>query len=172
MNDMTPVKLTIRTGRATGGALVPGLRRLCDPEGGAAHPAELGASDPAQTVFVSGIGCSSRFPITSSYGFHTIHGRAPAVATGTSLPTRNSISGWSPAMATDERGGNHTFHFIRRNINSQIMLFNNEIYGLTKGQYSPTSRGDAFALDAAGSVDRLALPAFALGRGTVCRPRV
>jgi 2-oxoglutarate ferredoxin oxidoreductase subunit beta len=126
-------------------------------------------ADPAQTVFVSGIGCSSRFPYyMSSYGFHTIHGRAPAFATGIKLANPNLdvwlVTGDGDGMSI---GGNHTMHVIRRNLNTQIMLFNNEIYGLTKGQYSPTSRvGTSSPTTPGGSVDRPALPcAFALGAG-------
>jgi 2-oxoglutarate ferredoxin oxidoreductase subunit beta len=93
-------------------------------------------------VFISGIGCAARFPYyMSTYGFHTIHGRAPAVATGVKLanPKLNvwEITGDGDALAI---GGNHFIHAIRRNIDINILLFNNEIYGLTKGQYSPTSR--------------------------------
>ncbi|MES2491967.1 MAG: 2-oxoacid:ferredoxin oxidoreductase subunit beta [Pseudomonadota bacterium] len=129
---------------------------------------ELGA-DPAKTVFVSGIGCSSRFPYyVESYGFHTIHGRAPAVATGVKLANPELdiwlVTGDGDGMSI---GGNHTMHLLRRNLNCQIMLFNNEIYGLTKGQYSPTSRvGTNSPTSPLGSVDRPALPcAFALGSG-------
>ncbi len=129
---------------------------------------ELGSS-PANTVFVSGIGCSSRFPYyMASYGFHTIHGRAPAVATGIKLANPELdiwlITGDGDGMSI---GGNHTMHLIRRNLNCQIMLFNNEIYGLTKGQYSPTSReGTHSPTTPLGSVDHPALPcAFALGSG-------
>ncbi|OCC23129.1 2-oxoacid:ferredoxin oxidoreductase subunit beta [Croceicoccus estronivorus] len=129
---------------------------------------EIGA-DPANTVFVSGIGCSSRFPYyVESYGFHTIHGRAPAFATGIKLSNPELdvwlITGDGDGMSI---GGNHTMHVIRRNLNCQIMLFNNEIYGLTKGQYSPTSRvGTSSPSTPMGSVDRPALPcAFALGSG-------
>ncbi len=129
---------------------------------------ELGA-DPAKTVFVSGIGCSSRFPYyMASYGFHTIHGRAPAVATGIKLANPDLdiwlVTGDGDGLSI---GGNHTMHFLRRNINSQILLFNNEIYGLTKGQYSPTSReGTPSPSTPLGSVDHPALPcAFALGAG-------
>lgn len=125
--------------------------------------------DPAKTVFVSGIGCSSRFPYyMATYGFHTIHGRAPAFATGIKLANPELdvwlVTGDGDGMSI---GGNHTFHFIRRNINCQIMLFNNEIYGLTKGQYSPTSRvGTNSPTSPLGSVDRPASPAaFALGAG-------
>jgi 2-oxoglutarate ferredoxin oxidoreductase subunit beta len=129
---------------------------------------DLGA-DPANTVFVSGIGCSSRFPYyVESYGFHTIHGRAPAFATGIKLANPELdvwlITGDGDGMSI---GGNHTMHVIRRNLNCQIMLFNNEIYGLTKGQFSPTSRvGTSSPSTPLGSVDRPALPcAFALGAG-------
>ncbi|MDE2596033.1 MAG: 2-oxoacid:ferredoxin oxidoreductase subunit beta [Sphingomonadales bacterium] len=129
---------------------------------------EIGA-DPAKTVFVSGIGCSSRFPYyMASYGFHTIHGRAPAFATGIKLANPELdvwlVTGDGDGMSI---GGNHTMHLIRRNLNCQIMLFNNEIYGLTKGQYSPTSRlGTTSPTSPMGSVDRPALPcAFALGAG-------
>ena len=129
---------------------------------------ELGA-DPAKTVFVSGIGCSSRFPYyVESYGFHTIHGRAPAVATGVKL-ANPELDIWLVTGDGDglSIGGNHTMHLLRRNLNCQIMLFNNEIYGLTKGQYSPTSRvGTNSPTTPLGSVDRPALPcAFALGSG-------
>jgi len=129
---------------------------------------EIGA-DPANTVFVSGIGCSSRFPYyMESYGFHTIHGRAPAFATGIKLANPELdiwlVTGDGDGMSI---GGNHTMHLLRRNLNCQIMLFNNEIYGLTKGQYSPTSReGTSSPSTPLGSVDHPALPcAFALGSG-------
>ncbi|NQW36603.1 MAG: 2-oxoacid:ferredoxin oxidoreductase subunit beta [Flavobacteriales bacterium] len=92
-------------------------------------------------VFISGIGCSSRFPYyVNSYGMHSIHGRAPAVATGVKLANPNLsvwvITGDGDSMAI---GGNHFIHMLRRNIDLNIVLFNNEIYGLTKGQFSPTS---------------------------------
>jgi 2-oxoglutarate ferredoxin oxidoreductase subunit beta len=93
-------------------------------------------------VFVSGIGCSSRFPYyMNTYGFHSIHGRAPAVATGLKL-ARPDLQVWVITGDGDglSIGGNHLIHAIRRNIDLKIILFNNEIYGLTKGQYSPTSR--------------------------------
>ncbi|MBD3728592.1 MAG: 2-oxoacid:ferredoxin oxidoreductase subunit beta [Sphingomonadales bacterium] len=129
---------------------------------------QLGA-DPANTVFVSGIGCSSRFPYyVESYGFHTIHGRAPAFATGIKLANPDLdvwiITGDGDGMSI---GGNHTMHVLRRNLDCQIMLFNNEIYGLTKGQYSPTSReGTRSPSTPQGSVDHPARPcAFALGSG-------
>lgn len=93
-------------------------------------------------VFVSGIGCSSRFPYyMDTYGYHTIHGRAPAVASG--IKTANpDLSVWVITGDGDSLsiGGNHLIHALRRNIDMNIILFNNEIYGLTKGQYSPTTR--------------------------------
>ncbi len=122
-----------------------------------------------KTVFVSGIGCSSRFPYyMATYGFHTIHGRAPAFATGIKLANPELdvwiITGDGDALSI---GGNHTMHVLRRNLDCQILLFNNEIYGLTKGQYSPTSRiGTRSPSTPFGSVDRPTRPcAFALGSG-------
>jgi 2-oxoglutarate ferredoxin oxidoreductase subunit beta len=93
-------------------------------------------------VFVSGIGCSSRFPYyMNTYGFHTIHGRAPTLATGLKA-ARPDLQVWVVTGDGDglSIGGNHLIHAIRRNVDLKILLFNNEIYGLTKGQYSPTSR--------------------------------
>ncbi len=92
-------------------------------------------------VFVSGIGCSSRFPYyLNTYGLHSIHGRAPAIATGLSV-SRPDLSVWVITGDGDSLsiGGNHLIHALRRNVNLKILLFNNKIYGLTKGQYSPTS---------------------------------
>ncbi|URM90117.1 2-oxoacid:ferredoxin oxidoreductase subunit beta [Streptomyces sp. MRC013] len=92
-------------------------------------------------VFVSGIGCSSRFPYyMNTYGMHSIHGRAPAIATGLST-SRRDLSVWVVTGDGDALsiGGNHLIHALRRNVNLKILLFNNRIYGLTKGQYSPTS---------------------------------
>jgi 2-oxoglutarate ferredoxin oxidoreductase subunit beta len=92
-------------------------------------------------VFLSGIGCSSRFPYyVNTYGFHTIHGRAPAIATGLKA-TRPELSVWVVTGDGDALsiGGNHLIHALRRNLDLNILLFNNRIYGLTKGQYSPTS---------------------------------
>jgi 2-oxoglutarate ferredoxin oxidoreductase subunit beta len=92
-------------------------------------------------VFVSGIGCSSRFPYyLNTYGMHSIHGRAPAIATGL-CASRPDLSVWVVTGDGDALsiGGNHLVHALRRNINLKILLFNNRIYGLTKGQYSPTS---------------------------------
>ena len=129
---------------------------------------ELG-STRENTVFVSGIGCSSRFPYyMNTYGFHTIHGRAPALATGLKLANPNldvwMITGDGDGLSI---GGNHMLHVLRRNVNLQIMLFNNRIYGLTKGQYSPTSLvGLRSPSTPMGSVDMPVLPAaFALGAG-------
>ena len=101
---------------------------------------ELGASRE-DTVFVSGIGCSSRFPYyMNTYGVHSIHGRAPAVATGIAV-SRPDLHVWVITGDGDALsiGGNHLLHALRRNVNLTIILFNNQIYGLTKGQYSPTS---------------------------------
>ncbi len=94
-----------------------------------------------KTVFVAGIGCSSRFPYyMNTYGFHSIHGRATAVASGLKL-ARPDLDVWIASGDGDllSIGGNHFIHLLRRNINTVILLFNNRIYGLTKGQYSPTS---------------------------------
>ncbi|PPR79838.1 MAG: 2-oxoglutarate oxidoreductase subunit KorB [Alphaproteobacteria bacterium MarineAlpha2_Bin1] len=94
------------------------------------------------TVFVSGIGCAARFPYyMSTFGFHTIHGRAPAFATGIKIANPN-LDVWVVGGDGDmlSIGGNHLIHVLRRNVNLQLLIFNNEIYGLTKGQYSPTSR--------------------------------
>ena len=101
---------------------------------------ELGAKRE-NTVFVSGIGCAARFPYyMNTYGMHSIHGRAPAIATGLALARPDLdvwvISGDGDALSI---GGNHLIHALRRNVNFTILMFNNEIYGLTKGQFSPTS---------------------------------
>ena len=114
--------------------------------------ADIGATRE-NTMFVSGIGCAARFPYyMSTYGFHTIHGRAAAVSTGIKLANPEMdvwvASGDGDALSI---GGNHLLHLLRRNVNLQFLLFNNEIYGLTKGQYSPTSRiGHPIALHAVG----------------------
>jgi 2-oxoglutarate ferredoxin oxidoreductase subunit beta len=92
-------------------------------------------------VFISGIGCSSRFPYyMNTFGFHTIHGRAPAIATGLKI-SRPDLDVWVVTGDGDSLsiGGNHTIHMLRRNVGLKVLLFNNKIYGLTKGQYSPTS---------------------------------
>src|SRR5918995_3023149 len=122
-----------------------------------------------QTVFISGIGCSSRFPYyMNTYGMHSIHGRAPAIATGLKV-ARPDLQVWVITGDGDglSIGGNHLIHCIRRNVDLKILLFNNEIYGLTKGQYSPTSRqGTRTPSTPFGSVDHPAKPcAFALGSG-------
>ena len=116
---------------------------------------ELGLP-PEQIVFVSGIGCSSRFPYyMNTYGMHSIHGRAPAVATGLRVARPDLkvfvITGDGDALSI---GGNHFIHLIRRNVNLTLVLFNNRIYGLTKGQYSPTSpEGQVTKSTPMGSVD-------------------
>ena len=108
-------------------------------------------------VFVSGIGCSSRFPYyLDTYGMHSIHGRAPAIATGLAT-ARGDLSVWVVTGDGDALsiGGNHLIHALRRNVNLKILLFNNKIYGLTKGQYSPTSEvGKVTKSTPFGSVDR------------------
>jgi len=107
-------------------------------------------------VFVSGIGCSSRFPYyVNTYGFHSIHGRAPAIASGLKM-TRPELSVWIITGDGDALsiGGNHLIHILRRNLDVNILLFNNRIYGLTKGQYSPTSEvGKRTKSTPQGSVD-------------------
>ena len=130
--------------------------------------ADIGTA-PENVVFVSGIGCAARFPYyISSYGFHTIHGRAPAVATGVKLQNPD-LDVWVVGGDGDmlSIGGNHTMHALRRNVDLNILLFNNEIYGLTKGQYSPTSRvGTRSPSTPDGSVDRpLSAIEFSLGAG-------
>lgn len=116
---------------------------------------ELGVK-PENLVFVSGIGCSSRFPYyMNTYGIHSIHGRAPAVATGVAL-TRPDLDVWVITGDGDALsiGGNHLIHALRRNVNIKILLFNNQIYGLTKGQYSPTSeQGKVTKSTPFGSID-------------------
>ena len=112
-------------------AILNQMRKVC---------AKIGAR-PENTVFVSGIGCSSRFPYyMNTYGFHSIHGRAPAVATGIKI-ANPELDVWLVTGDGDglSIGGNHLMHVLRRNVNVKILLFNNRIYGLTKGQYSPTS---------------------------------
>lgn len=107
-------------------------------------------------VFISGIGCSSRFPYyMNTYGFHSIHGRAPALATGLKI-TRPELSVWVVTGDGDglSIGGNHLIHILRRNLDVNILMFNNRIYGLTKGQYSPTSeQGKVTKSTPLGSVD-------------------
>src|SRR5512135_3009404 len=118
--------------------------------------AELGVL-PENLVFVSGIGCAARFPYyMNTYGIHSIHGRAPAVATGVAL-ARPDLHVWVIGGDGDmlSIGGNHMIHALRRNVNLTILLLNNQIYGLTKGQYSPTSeRGKVTKSTPMGSVDQ------------------
>ncbi|MBX9815799.1 MAG: 2-oxoacid:ferredoxin oxidoreductase subunit beta [Proteobacteria bacterium SG_bin5] len=170
MNDMTPIaKTTIKDWESDQEVRwCPGCGDYAILKAVQRTMPEIGAR-PENTVFVSGIGCSSRFPYyMETYGFHTIHGRAPAIATGVKLANPELdvwiITGDGDALSI---GGNHTMHLLRRNLNCQILLFNNEIYGLTKGQYSPTSReGTRSPSTPYGSVDRPATPcAFALGSG-------
>ena len=123
-----------------------------------------------ETVIVSGIGCSSRFPYyMETYGFHTIHGRAPAVATGVKVSNPELdvwvITGDGDALSI---GGNHFIHAMRRNVGLKILMFNNRIYGLTKGQFSPTSEhGKVTKSSPLGSVDWPFAPiALALGAGS------
>ena len=108
-------------------------------------------------VIISGIGCSSRFPYyMNTYGFHTIHGRAPAIATGLKV-ARPDLSVWVVTGDGDALsiGGNHILHSMRRNVDIKVLLFNNRIYGLTKGQYSPTSEvGKKTKTSPLGSIDR------------------
>jgi 2-oxoglutarate ferredoxin oxidoreductase subunit beta len=118
-------------------------------------------------VFISGIGCSSRFPYyVASYGFHSIHGRAPSIATGLKV-ARPDLSVWVITGDGDglSIGGNHLLHILRRNVDVNILLFNNRIYGLTKGQYSPTSEtGKRAPSTPMGSIDHPVNPlGFALG---------
>lgn len=126
-------------------------------------------SPPEKTVFISGIGCAARFPYyMATYGFHTIHGRAAAIATGTKLANPELdiwvISGDGDSLSI---GGNHLMHVLRRNVDLQYILFNNEIYGLTKGQYSPTSKiGTRSPSTPMGSIDSpLSATLYALGCG-------
>ena len=125
--------------------------------------------DKENIVFISGIGCSSRFPYyMDTYGFHTIHGRAPAIASGVKLANPD-LSVWVVTGDGDglSIGGNHTIHLLRRNLDINVMLFNNRIYGLTKGQYSPTSEvGKVTKSTPMGSLDRPFNPlTLALGAG-------
>jgi len=146
----------------------PGCGDYAILKGVQAALADVG-TEPHNVVFVSGIGCAARFPYyVSTYGFHTIHGRAPAFATGIKL-TNPALDVWVITGDGDglSIGGNHMLHALRRNVDLQIVLFNNEIYGLTKGQYSPTSRrGTRSPSTPQGSLDQPVVPAqFALGAG-------
>ncbi len=169
MTDMTPIKSTPKDWETDQEVRwCPGCGDYAILKAVQRTMPEIGAT-PEKTVFVSGIGCSSRFPYyMETYGFHTIHGRAPAVATGVKLANPELdvwiITGDGDALSI---GGNHTMHLLRRNLDCQVLLFNNEIYGLTKGQYSPTSReGTRSPSTPFGSVDHPTRPcAFALGAG-------
>ena len=116
---------------------------------------ELGL-EREKIVFISGIGCAARFPYyMQTYGMHSIHGRAPAIATGLAV-SRPDLSVWVVSGDGDSLsiGGNHLIHALRRNVNLKILMFNNQIYGLTKGQYSPTSeQGKVTGSTPMGSVD-------------------
>ncbi|MEM7785987.1 MAG: 2-oxoacid:ferredoxin oxidoreductase subunit beta [Planctomycetota bacterium] len=136
--------------------------------------AEIG-SQPENTVFISGIGCSSRFPYyMNTYGMHSIHGRAPAFASGLKS-TRPELDVWLITGDGDALsiGGNHFMHILRRNLDVNIVLFNNAIYGLTKGQYSPTSKQGAVTKSTPrGSIDHPLNPisvAIAAEAGFVAR---
>jgi len=129
---------------------------------------QIGAR-PESTVCISGIGCASRFPYyLETYGYHTIHGRAPAIATGVKL-ANPALDVWIVTGDGDglSIGGNHMAHLLRRNLDCQVLLFNNEIYGLTKGQASPTSRiGTRSPSTPFGSIEQPINPCdFALGAG-------
>jgi 2-oxoglutarate ferredoxin oxidoreductase subunit beta len=128
-------------------AILAGVQSFM-PELGVAHQ---------NIVFISGIGCSSRFPYyMNTYGMHSIHGRAPAIASGLAI-TRPDLSVWVVTGDGDALsiGGNHLIHALRRNVNLKILLFNNRIYGLTKGQYSPTSeQGKVTKSTPMGSLDQ------------------
>ena len=118
-------------------------------------------------VFISGIGCAARFPYyMNTFGMHSIHGRAPAIATGLKI-TRPELSVWVISGDGDSLsiGGNHFLHLLRRNVDVNFLLFNNQIYGLTKGQYSPTSpEGSVFKSTPYGSIDHPVNPlSFSLG---------
>src|SRR5437868_7858732 len=170
MNDITPIPTSTAKDWASDQEVrwCPGCGDYAVLKAGQRTMPDLQAARE-KTVFISGIGCSSRFPYyMSSYGVHTIHGRAPAIATGVKLANPELdvwiITGDGDALSI---GGNHTMHVLRRNLDCQILLFNNEIYGLTKGQYSPTSRvGTRSPSTPFGSVDRPVTPCmFALGSG-------
>lgn len=135
---------------------------------------ELGLP-PEQHVFISGIGCAGRLPYyMNAYGFHTIHGRAPAVATGLKA-MREDVTVWLITGDGDALsiGGNHLIHCLRRNVNINILLFNNQVYGLTKGQFSPTSpKGQITKTSPGGSVQAPLNPvmvALAAGASFVAR---
>ncbi len=142
MNDMTPTPLKPKD-YATDQEVrwCPGCGDYAIVKAMQSMMAQIQA-DISKTVFVSGIGCAARFPYyMATYGFHTIHGRAATIATGLKLANPDLdvwiVGGDGDALSI---GGNHLIHLLRRNVNCQYLMFNNEIYGLTKGQYSPTSK--------------------------------
>ncbi|MFV0431384.1 MAG: 2-oxoacid:ferredoxin oxidoreductase subunit beta [Alphaproteobacteria bacterium] len=138
-------------------AIVRNIQKLLADEGASRH----------NTAFVSGIGCAARFPYyMSTYGFHTLHGRAPAFATGAKLANPD-LDVWVMGGDGDflSIGGNHIIHLIRRNINVTCILFNNQIYGLTKGQASPTSRIGQKTVTTPDGVDSQPMNALALALG-------
>ncbi len=146
----------------------PGCGDYAILKGVRAALAEIGRP-PHEVVFISGIGCAARFPYyVASYGFHTIHGRAPAVATGVKL-ANPELDVWVVGGDGDflSIGGNHLLHALRRDVDLNLLLLNNEIYGLTKGQYSPTSPiGTRSPSSPGGSVERPVNAALlALGAG-------
>jgi 2-oxoglutarate ferredoxin oxidoreductase subunit beta len=169
MNDSTPQKLTIKDFTSDQEVRwCPGCGDYAILKCMQRTLPDLGATRE-NTVFVSGIGCSSRFPYyMDTYGFHTIHGRAPAVATGVKLANPELdvwlITGDGDGLSI---GGNHLLHALRRDVDLNILLFNNKIYGLTKGQFSPTSDvGTKSPSTPQGSIDPALNPiAFALGAG-------
>jgi 2-oxoglutarate ferredoxin oxidoreductase subunit beta len=169
MNDMAPVQTTLKDWETDQEVRwCPGCGDYAILKAVQRTMPELGVA-PENTVFISGIGCSSRFPYyMETYGFHTIHGRAPTIATGVKL-ANPELDIWLVTGDGDglSIGGNHMLHLLRRNLDCQVLLFNNEIYGLTKGQYSPTSRpGTRSPSTPFGSVDSPVSPcAFALGAG-------
>ncbi len=170
MNVVTPIKKLTPKDFATDQEVrwCPGCGDYAILKGMQRALADIGASKE-NTVFVSGIGCAARFPYyMATYGFHTIHGRAPAFGTGIKLANPDLdvwvVTGDGDALSI---GGNHLLHVLRRNVNLQILLFNNEIYGLTKGQYSPTSRaGTRSPSTPMGSIETpVSAAALALGAG-------
>ncbi len=170
MNIVTPIKKLTPKDFATDQEVrwCPGCGDYAILKGMQRALADIGASKE-NTVFVSGIGCAARFPYyMATFGFHTIHGRAPAIGTGVKLANPDLdvwvVTGDGDALSI---GGNHFLHVLRRNVNLQILLFNNEIYGLTKGQYSPTSKaGTRSPSTPLGSIETpISAAALALGAG-------
>lgn len=170
MNEMNPKSVTSLTANDFGSdqevRWCPGCGDYAILKAMKTVLADIGRS-PDEIVFVAGIGCAARFPYyLSTYGFHTIHGRAAAVATGVKLANPD-LDVWVVGGDGDfmSIGGNHTLHVLRRNVDLNLLLFNNAIYGLTKGQYSPTSPiGTRSPSTPGGSVEAPVNPVrFALG---------